>query len=71
MTFENFSMPFFTPMITIRPVTPRKIVWQISGPAVEVAKSENIVAISAVCVCVNSKRKALNRYSMPQPPTTE
>ena len=47
MTFENFSMPFFTPKITIKPVTARKIVWQISGPAVEVEKSVNIVAISA------------------------
>ena len=72
ITFENFSIPFLTPRMTIRPDSSRKTVWQSNGRQVEDAKSENSVERPALSPPrVKSKRKALNRYSMPQPPTTE
>ena len=72
ITFENFSMPFLTPRMTIRPDSKRNIVWQTSGCQDDAAKSEKMEESAALSPPrVKSKRKALKRYSMPQPPTTE
>ena len=71
ITFEKLSMPFLTPDTTMPAVTPRKIVWQTSGAQVEEEKEENMEDRLSSLALVNSNLTALNRYSRPQPPTTE
>ena len=71
MIFENFSMPFWMPEITISAVASRNTVWHTRGFHGDTVKEENISESAASPPRVKSKQTALMKYSTPQPPTTE
>ena len=71
ITLPNFSIPLFTPEMTIRAVISRKMVCPISGAHTEDVKLLNKVpSCDCVMPSVNSNVTDLKKYSTPQPPTT-